>query len=141
MRTTLIPILLLLAGAPALAATPAAVQAEQSPTMPGADAPMGPRSVDGGLIGRGGGKLGGLFTPEQRAMYLLGARDQVKDMTQDQRHAWRKEQVQKVMAMSDTERTKLKADLQAKWDALPQGQKDRIQQRLARGAGGNAPAQ
>jgi hypothetical protein len=142
MRTTLIPILLLLAGTPTMAATPAAVQADQSPAMPGADAPMGRHGNDiGGPVGRGGGKLAGFFTPEQRAMFLLGARDQVKDMTKDQRHAWRKDQVQKVMAMSDTERTQMKADLQARWDALPQGQKDRIQQRMARRDGGNAPAQ
>jgi len=130
MRFPVILASLLLAGAPALAATPAALQAEQSPTMPGADAPMG----------RHGGKLAGFFTPEQRAMFLLQSRDQLKDMTKDQRHAWRQDQIQKVVAMSDSERSKFKADLQARWDALPQSQKDRIQQRLAR-FGGQNPAQ
>jgi len=115
---------LLLAGGPALAATPAALRAEQSPTMPGADA---------GMARHGGGKLAGFLTPEQRTMFMMSARDQLKDMTQDQRKAWRQQQIQKVTAMSEDERASFKADLQAKWDALPQPQKDRIQQRMARG--------
>jgi hypothetical protein len=78
-----------------------------------------------------GGKLGRFFTPEQRAMYKMGARDQVRDMTQDQRHAFRHEQIAKVMAMPEPERARLKADLQARWDALPQARKDRIEQRIA----------
>ena len=77
------------------------------------------------------GKLAGLFTPEQRAMYMLGARDQLKDMTRDQRHAWRHDQVAKVMAMPQDQRARLKADLQARWDALPQDRKDRIERRIA----------
>jgi hypothetical protein len=137
MRIPVILATLLLAGAPALlagaalAATPAAVQAEQSPTMPGAE---------GGFGRHGGGKLAGFFTPEQRAMFMFQARDQVKDMTKEQRKAWRKDQIQHVVAMSDSDRAKFKADLQSKWDALPQGQKDRLQQRMAR-FGGQNPAQ
>ena len=77
------------------------------------------------------GKLAGLFTPEQRAMYIMGARDQLKDMTPDQRHAWRHDQVAKVVAMPEAERARLKADLQARWDALPQDRKDRIERRIA----------
>jgi hypothetical protein len=77
------------------------------------------------------GKLLGLFTPEQRVMFVMGARDQVKDMTPEQRHAWRHDQVAKVVAMPAPEQAKLKADLQARWDALPQDRKDRIEQRIA----------
>jgi hypothetical protein len=108
---------LLLAPFPVWAATPGAIQAEQNPTMPGGD-----------QMGRGG-KLAGFLSGEQRAMLLLDARDKIKDMTPEQRN--RKEQISKILAMSPADRQKFQSDLQAKWDALPQGQKDRLQQRLA----------
>jgi hypothetical protein len=116
---------------PLLAATPGAVQAEQSLTMPGPDSNLGGR--------HGGGKLAGMLTPEQRAAFMLGAREQTHDMTPDQRHAWRKEQVQKLGSMSDTDRQKFKADLQARWDALPPDRKARLQQRMAE-RNGSPPA-
>ena len=112
---------LLLVPLSASAATPGAVQAEQSPTMPD----------PGGLKGKGG-KLGGLLSPEQRAMFAVQARAQTKDMSQDQRKAWRKDQMAKFAAMSPADRQAFKTGLQAKWDALPQAQKARLQQRLAR---------
>ena len=130
--TRLHPVLaaaLLLAPLPAMAATPPALQAEQSPTMPVPDG-----------IGRGG-KLGSLLTQEQRAMMLFEVRDQMKDMAPEQRQTFRKEQVQKILAMSPADRQKFQADLQAKWDALPQDQKDRIQQRLARQQSGQNTVQ
>jgi hypothetical protein len=105
------------------AATPGAVQAEQSPAMP---------DPGGAHGGKGGGKLGGLLSPEQRAMFTFQARAQTKDMSQDQRKAWRKDQVAKLVSMSPTDRQAFKTGLQAKWDALPQAQKARLQQRLAR---------
>ena len=43
--------------------------------------------------------------------------------------------------MSPADRQKFQADLQAKWDALPQDQKDRIQQRLARQQSGQNTVQ
>jgi outer membrane receptor for ferrienterochelin and colicin len=116
---------------PLLAATPGAVQAEQSPTMP---------APDGNFSGRhGGGKLAGMLTPEQRAAFMLGAREQTRDMTSDQRRAWRKDQMQKLGSMSQAERQKLTVDLQARWDALPADQKARLQQRMAE-RGGPPPA-
>jgi hypothetical protein len=114
---------LLAAPLPLMAATPGAVQAEQNPAMPGPDGGLAPH--------RGGGKLAGLFSPEQRAAFMLQAREQTKDMTQDQKRAWRKDQVQKVRSMSETERQKFRADLQARWDALPADRKARILQRMA----------
>lgn len=78
-----------------------------------------------------GGKLAGLLTPEQRVVYMMQFRDQLRDMTPDQRHAFRHDQMTKVQAMSDSERAHLKTDLQAKWDALPQARKNMIEQRIA----------
>jgi hypothetical protein len=112
---------------PLLAATPGAVQAEQSPAMPGPDGNFGGR--------HGGGKLAGMLTPEQRAAFMLGAREQTRDMTPDQRRAWRKDQMQKLGNMSDADRQKFRADLQARWDALPPDRKARLQQRMAERSG------
>ena|SRR5689334_20471820 len=113
----------------AQAATPAVVQAQESPAMPGADA------------GRHhGGKLAAFLSPEQRAAFMLKAREETRDMSRDQRRAWRVDQIQKLSAMSDTDKQKLKADLQARWDALPADRKARIAQRLAE-RNGPPPAQ
>lgn len=105
----------------ALAATPPALQAEQSPAMPGP-------------AGLGHGKLAGLLSPEQRAMLQLEIRDQIKSMNSADRLAFRKTQMQKLVAMSPADRQKFAGNLHSKWDALPQRQKDRLRQRLARQA-------
>ena len=110
----------------ALAATPPALQAEQSPTMPGPAGLHGQR--------QGHGKLAGLLSPEQRAMLQLEMRDQIKSMSPADRLAFRKTQMQKLVAMSPADRQKFAGNLQSKWDALPQRQKDRLRQRLARQA-------
>ncbi len=105
-----------LAAAPALAANP-------SPPPPQGDA-------NGNYMGqsRGAGLLG-FLSPEQRVIYM---QDQgLRGMTAEQRQAWRKQEVQKLAAMSQTDRDNLKTELQKKWDALPQGRKARIEQRLA----------
>ena len=44
------------------------------------------------------------------------SQEQTKGMTPDQRRAWRQTERQKLIAMSDTDRQKFKADLQARWD-------------------------
>ena len=125
-KTHLFAALLLLTPVPALAATPAVLQAapnpDQSPTMPG-----GKFQARKG----GGGKLAGLLTPQQRAAYALQARDETKSMTQDQRKAWRKDQTRKMLAMSANDRQAFTAGLQARWDALPDRQKAKLGQRMA----------
>ena len=105
-----------------LAATPAAVQAQQSPAMPG---------PGGGFARHHGGKLAAFLTPEQRVAFMLKAREETSDMSRDQRRAWRKDQAQKLAAMSDTDKQKLKSELQARWDALPADRKARLEKRLA----------
>jgi hypothetical protein len=65
-------------------------------------------------------------------MFAVQARTETKDMSQDQRKAWRKDQLAKFAAMSPADRQAFKTGLQAKWDALPEKQKARLQQRLAR---------
>jgi hypothetical protein len=114
------------------APTPGAVQAEQSPTMPGPDV--------GFARHHGGGKLAAFLSPEQRAALMLKAREETSGMSRDQRRAWRKDQVQKLASLSDTDKQKLRADLQARWDALPADRKARLEQRLA-DRDGPSPAQ
>jgi hypothetical protein len=75
----------------------------------------------------GGSGLAGFLSPEQMAMF----RRQAHGMAQDQRKGWRRDQMQKFAAMSESDRIAFKDGLQRQWDALPQKQKDRIQQRLA----------
>jgi hypothetical protein len=109
---------------PALAAAPAGSQADaQSPTMPGGPFHAGK--------GGGGGKLAGLLTPQQRAAFVLQAREETRGMTPDQRKAWRKDQTRKLLSMSAGDRQTFTGALQARWDALPDRQKARLNQRLA----------
>ncbi len=117
---------------PLLAATPGAVQAEQSPAMPGPD--------DGLARQHQGGPLASMLTPEQRFAFMQEAREQTREMSPDQRRAWRKDQVGKLMNMSESDRQKFQAGLQARWDALPADRKNRIEQRLAQ-RNGPPPAQ
>ena len=44
-------------------------------------------------------------------------------MTDDQKKDYRHQQRARIMSMSDDDRLKLKADLDARWDALPADQK------------------
>jgi hypothetical protein len=105
---------------PASANQPGAIQALQTPPP-----------ADQGPAHGGKGQLARILTPEQRAMFMADARGQTNDMTRDQRHAWRKDQIQKIAAMSPTERQAFQSGLQARWDALPPARKNRIEQRLA----------
>ena len=78
-----------------------------------------------------GGRMGGFLTPEQRAIWMQQAHDSTQSMSDDALKAWRRDQFRKLAAMSDADKAKFKADLQAKWDALPQTQKDQIEQHIA----------
>jgi len=106
-----------LAGAPALAQTPAPAR---NP----------PGDANGNFMGQGRGSgLLGFLSPEQRVVFLQ--EQGVRGMTREQRQAWRQQERQKLTAMSQTDRDKLKSELQKKWDAMPEAQKSRIEARLA----------
>lgn len=114
---------LLAAPLPLLAATPGAVQVAQAPAMPG---------PGGDARHHGGGPLAGLLSPQQRIAFMIQAREETKDMSRDQKRAWRKDQFQKLASMSESDRQKLRSDMQARWDALPSDRKAQIQERMAR---------
>lgn len=107
----------LLAPLPLVAALPAASQT-QGPAM------VEPR--DGTAQHHGGGKLLNFLTPEQRVAFRMQARQEARE----QKRTFRREQFQKLAAMSESDRQKLKTDLQARWDALPADRKARIEQRM-----------
>jgi hypothetical protein len=133
---------ILLAPAAAVLPLPAMAQTPQpagAATLLGQRFQTAPRQgfPDSGHRMARGGKLARLLTPQQLAAFQLQARTQTQGMTPDQRKAWRKDQVRKLTAMSAGDRQQFAAALQARWDALPQRRKDRLQQRIA--ARGPAP--
>jgi hypothetical protein len=88
-----------------------------------ADAPPPHGDHDGGFMH--------FLTPDQRTMLFAETRKDTAGMTDDQRHARREAQRAKFMAMSDAEKQKFAAGLQARWDALSADQKAKIQQDAA----------
>ena len=68
------------------------------------------------------------LTPEQRIMLFTEMHQQTASMTDDQRRDFHRQQRDKFVSMSEADRQKYMAGLQAKWDALPADQKTRLQQ-------------
>jgi hypothetical protein len=87
-----------------------------------ADAPAGAPA--------GHGMMRGMFTPEERMMLMSDAFKATAGMTDDQRHAYRQQQRERIMAMSDDDRAKFKADLDTRWNALPADQKTALQAKV-----------
>jgi hypothetical protein len=81
-----------------------------------------------------GGGMHGFFSPEQRAMYMEQLKANGTDwstMSKDLRHAQMDTMRAKFMSMSDSDKAKLKADMQAKFDALTPDQKQAVEQKIA----------
>src|SRR5579871_5560613 len=66
----------------------------------------------------GHGMMRGMFTPEERMMLFADMFKATAGMTDDQKHAYRHEQRDRIMAMSDADRAKFKADLDSRWNSL-----------------------
>ena len=124
--------LLVAAAAASLLST--AAFADSTPAAPG------PMMGGPGMMG-GHGMMHGMFTPEERMMMFADGFKATAGMTDDQKKAYRDERRAKIMAMSDADRAKFKADLDARWAALPADQKASITAKVqafmaARQAGG-----
>jgi len=78
----------------------------------------------------GHGMMHGMFTPEERMMLMSDAFKATAGMTDEQRHSYRQQQRDRIMAMSDEDRAKFKADLDARWNALPADQKTALQAKV-----------
>jgi Spy/CpxP family protein refolding chaperone len=74
------------------------------------------------------------FTPEQREMFMEQQKTGGTDwssMPADQRHAQMQAMRAKFEAMSEADKTKLRADMQAKYDALTPDQKKAVEDKIA----------
>ena len=78
-----------------------------------------------GAMGAMGGHdmMHGMFTQEERMVLYADMSKATAGMTDDQKHDYRHGQRDRIMAMSDTDRAKFKADLDSRWNALPADQK------------------
>ena len=85
--------------------------------------PTTPRRLRRPPWARGHGMMRGMFTPEERMMLFADMSKATAGMTDDQKQAYRQQQRTRIMAMSDADRAKFKADLDARWNALPADQK------------------
>lgn len=71
----------------------------------------------------GHGMMHGMFTQEERMMLFADMAKATSGMTDDQKHAYRHGERDRIMAMSDTDRAKFKSDLDSRWNALSADQK------------------
>jgi hypothetical protein len=71
------------------------------------------------------------LTPDQRTMLFAERQKDTAGMTDEQRHASREAQHAKFAAMSDADKQKFAASLQARWNALSADQKAKIQADMA----------
>lgn len=119
------PRFLLAALAAALIST--AVTAAAPPTAAQVAVPPG-----AGGSGSGHARMQALFdNQEQFWMFKIQMRQATRGMSKDQKKAYRKQQVQQVKIMNDQQKVQWRQSLQAQWNALPDGQKNRIAQRAA----------
>jgi hypothetical protein len=71
----------------------------------------------------GHGMMRGMFTQEERMMLFADLSKATANLSDDQKHAYRHEQRDRIMAMSDSDRAKFKANLDTRWNALPADQR------------------
>lgn len=108
--------ILLAAGTVALLAGGAAYAADPAPATPAAH--------------DGHGMMHGMFSDNERMMFFADAMKATAGMTDDQRHEYRHQQRDRIMAMSDTDRAKFKADLDKRWAALTPAQQSDIKTKM-----------
>ncbi len=64
-----------------------------------------------------------MFTPEERMILFADMYKATSGLSDDQKRDYRRQQRDRIMSMSDDERSKFKADLDARWNALPANEK------------------
>jgi len=88
-------------------------------------APAAPMQSDSGR-----GMMRGMFSPEERMMLFVDGAKATAGMTDDQRHDYRHKQRDRIMAMSEADRAKFKADLDKRWAALTPAQQADIKSKI-----------
>ncbi|HWD26058.1 MAG TPA: hypothetical protein VG387_02740 [Rhizomicrobium sp.] len=77
-----------------------------------------------------GGGMRGMFTPEERMMLFADNMKATAGMTDDQRHAYREKERDHFMSLSDTDKARMKADLDSRWAAMTPAQKADIKTKI-----------
>ncbi|MBV9991822.1 MAG: hypothetical protein JOZ72_11060 [Alphaproteobacteria bacterium] len=97
-------------------------------TPPSADQVSVPQ---GQTMSRHQARMQQLFqSPDQFMMFRMEMKEATRGMSRDQKRSWRRAELQKVKAMNAKERDSWLHGLQAKWDALPNARKERMEARL-----------
>src|SRR5215472_12508245 len=79
-----------------------------------------------------------LLTREQQAIWRRENKGTLKGKSKDERKAAREKAMSQIQAMSESDRAKLVKDLQSKWDALPEAEKQALKRKGREGRGGGA---
>jgi hypothetical protein len=79
----------------------------------------------------GHGGHGRFLTPEQRVMWHMQHRDEIKSMSEQQREVYRQQLRQQFLAMTPAQKIQMRDQLQAQWNQLPAERQQAIEQRLA----------
>lgn len=80
------------------------------------------------------GRLGQFLSPELRVIWHDQHRDEMRAMSFDQRHAYRRKVRQQLLAMAPSQKAELHSQLQEAWNQLPPEKQQSIEQRLAQRA-------
>ncbi|HTT98005.1 MAG TPA: hypothetical protein VMF58_08140 [Rhizomicrobium sp.] len=87
----------------------------------------------GAEMSRREAKLDALFSsPEERMMFRIQMHQQMHGMAKADRKAFRKQQMQKIKAMNDSEKASWRQGLDSQWAALSPGQRERIEAKFQR---------
>ncbi|HEX9159634.1 MAG TPA: hypothetical protein VF835_05345 [Rhizomicrobium sp.] len=70
-----------------------------------------------------------LLSREQQAIWRRENRGALKGKSKEEKKAAREKMISQIRAMSETDRAKLLADLQSKWDALPEAEKQELKKK------------
>ncbi|MBV8977041.1 MAG: hypothetical protein JOZ13_06640 [Alphaproteobacteria bacterium] len=88
-------------------------------------------SVPSQASGHHGQKMQAMFeTPQEFMMFRADMHQATRGMDKAQKHSYRKAQIQKLRAMSGQQRQAFLQDLEARWNALPDAQKARIERHI-----------
>ena len=70
-----------------------------------------------------------LLSREQQAIWRRENRGSLKGKSKDERKAAREKMISQIRTMNETDRAKLIANLQSKWDALPDAEKQALRKK------------
>ena len=80
---------------------------------------------------KAGGAKRRFLSPELQVMWQREHRGEAKDKSQEEKKALRQKNQDKLAAMSVSEITALRDQLQAKWKALPAEKKQKLEQKIS----------